>query len=79
MGVGKFKCPFEGRLFVFNEIEIMKIKLSQFALTGIAVAVATGLVTGCGHGAAQQQMPPPNVTVAPVVQKENKKNKVCRN
>ena len=48
----------------------MKMKLRQIALTGFAAAVVTGLITGCGHGAAQQQMPPPNVTVAPVEQKD---------
>ena len=57
-------------MFVFKEIEIMKMKLNQFVLTGFAAVVAIGLVTGCGHGSAQQQMPPPNVTVAPVVQKD---------
>lgn len=42
------------------------IRFTSFA----AMAVAASLVTGCQRGAAQQQMPPPNVTVAPVEQKE---------
>ena len=48
----------------------MKIKLIRFTLFGLVLAVAAGLITGCQRGAAQQQMPPPNVTVAPVEQKE---------
>ena len=34
------------------------------------MAGAAGLVTGCGRAAAQPQMPPPQVTVAPVQEKE---------
>lgn len=47
----------------------MKLKLMQFGLLGSALIVAAA-VTGCGHGGAQQQMPPPQVTVAPVEQKD---------
>jgi RND family efflux transporter MFP subunit len=47
----------------------MKKKLIQFALSGFMPVVVAALVTGCGHGAAQPQMPPPNVTVAPVEEK----------
>jgi RND family efflux transporter MFP subunit len=37
----------------------------------IALGVAAGFVTGCGHAAAQSQTPPPTaVTVAPVEQKD---------
>ncbi|HEV7924675.1 MAG TPA: efflux RND transporter periplasmic adaptor subunit [Verrucomicrobiae bacterium] len=39
-------------------------------LLGFVPLVAAVLATGCGHGAAQQQMPPPHVTVAPVEQKD---------
>ena len=44
--------------------------LRQFVI-GIVSASAAGLVTGCGHAAAQSQnRPAPAVTVAPVEQKE---------
>ncbi|HXB57947.1 MAG TPA: efflux RND transporter periplasmic adaptor subunit [Candidatus Acidoferrales bacterium] len=39
-------------------------------LLGFVPLAAVVLATGCGHGAAQQQMPPPHVTVAPVEQKD---------
>lgn len=48
----------------------MSIKLFRFTLFAFVPAVAVGFITGCQRGAAQQQMPPPNVTVAPVEQKE---------
>ena len=48
----------------------MKTKLIRFGLLGFVWLVVTILFTGCGHGAAQQQMPPPQVTVAPVEQKD---------
>jgi RND family efflux transporter MFP subunit len=47
----------------------MKKKMNQIVSWGFMPLVAAALVTGCGHGAAQQQMPPPHVTVAPVEQK----------
>jgi RND family efflux transporter MFP subunit len=43
----------------------MKLKFIQFGLLGVALIAA-----GCSHGGAQQQMPPPQVTVAPVEQKD---------
>ena len=48
----------------------MKKKMIRNVLLGIVPLVAAVLATGCGHGAAQQQMPPPQVTVAPVEQKD---------
>jgi RND family efflux transporter MFP subunit len=48
----------------------MKTKLVRFGLLGLAWLVVSILFTGCGRGAAQQQMPPPQVTVAPVEQKD---------
>ncbi len=48
----------------------MKIKLVRFGLLGLVWLVVSIVFTGCGHGAAQQQMPPPQVTVAPVEQKD---------
>ena len=48
----------------------MKKKWIQFILWGTVMAGAAGLVTGCGRAAAQPQMPPPQVTVAPVEEKE---------
>lgn len=48
----------------------MKKNLIQFVLWGSVMAGAAGLVTGCGRAAAQPQMPPPQVTVAPVEEKE---------
>lgn len=48
----------------------MNIKLMRFTLVMFVLAVAASFITGCQRGAAQQQMPPPNVTVAPVEQKE---------
>jgi RND family efflux transporter MFP subunit len=50
--------------------EIMKTKLVRFGLLGIAWLVVSVLLNGCGRGAAQQQMPPPQVTVAAVEQKD---------
>ncbi|HEV2318798.1 MAG TPA: efflux RND transporter periplasmic adaptor subunit [Verrucomicrobiae bacterium] len=48
----------------------MKKKLIEFILWGSVAAVAAGLVSGCGRAAAQEPMPPPQVTVAPVEEKE---------
>jgi RND family efflux transporter MFP subunit len=48
----------------------MKKKLIEFVLWGSVMAGAAGLLTGCGRAAAQPQMPPPQVTVAPVEEKE---------
>ena len=48
----------------------MKKKWIQFILWGTVMAGAAGLVTGCGRASAQPQMPPPQVTVAPVEEKE---------
>jgi len=48
----------------------MKKKIFEFVLWGTVMASAAGLVTGCGRAAAQPQMPPPQVTVAPVAEKE---------
>ncbi|MGA2683624.1 MAG: efflux RND transporter periplasmic adaptor subunit [Verrucomicrobiota bacterium] len=48
----------------------MNSSMIRYILVGSVLAVAAGLVTGCQRGAAQQQMPPPSVTVAPVEQKE---------
>jgi RND family efflux transporter MFP subunit len=48
----------------------MKKKLIEFVLWGSVMAGAAGLVTGCGRAAAQPQMPPPQVTVAQVEEKE---------
>jgi len=47
-----------------------KMKLIRVGLLGIAPVVVAALLTGCGRGAAQQQMPAPQVTVAPVEQKD---------
>jgi RND family efflux transporter MFP subunit len=48
----------------------MKKKMIRIVLSGFAPLVAAMFITGCGHGASQQQMPPPHVTVAPVEQKD---------
>jgi RND family efflux transporter MFP subunit len=48
----------------------MNLKLIQFGLLGTALVIAAGVVTGCGHGNAQMQMPPPQVTVALVEEKD---------
>jgi len=48
----------------------MKNKLIEFVLWGSVMAGAAGLLTGCGRAAAQPPMPPPQVTVAPVEEKE---------
>jgi RND family efflux transporter MFP subunit len=48
----------------------MKKKLIEFILWGLVTAGAAGLVSGCGRAAAQEPMPPPQVTVAPVEEKE---------
>jgi RND family efflux transporter MFP subunit len=48
----------------------MKKKLIEFILWGSVMAGAAGLVTGCGRAGAQPQMPPPQVTVAQVEQKQ---------
>ncbi len=48
----------------------MKRKFIEFVLWGLVMACAAGLETGCGRAAAQPQMPPPQVTVAPVQEKE---------
>jgi RND family efflux transporter MFP subunit len=47
----------------------MKTKLVRFGLLGFAWLAVSVLLDGCGHGAAQQQAPPAQVTVAPVEQK----------
>ena len=47
-----------------------KMKLIRVGLLGIAPIIVAALLTGCGRGAAQQQMPAPQVTVAPVEQKD---------
>ncbi len=47
----------------------MKKNLIQFNWIALT-ALAAVLVTGCGRGAAQPQMPAPNVTVAPVEKRE---------
>ena len=48
----------------------MNKELIKPVLLSFSLAVAAGIVTGCQRGAASPQMPPPNVTVAPVEQKE---------
>lgn len=48
----------------------MNKKFIRSVLLSILPAVAAGVITGCQRGAAQQSLPPPAVTVAPVVQKE---------
>jgi len=48
----------------------MNINLIRLTMFGFGLAVAAGVGTGCQRGAAQQQLPPPHVTVAPVEQKE---------
>src|SRR5271170_3560950 len=48
----------------------MKAKWIRFVLPALALGVAADLVAGCGRGTAQQQMPPANVTVAPVENRE---------
>jgi RND family efflux transporter MFP subunit len=56
--------------FVINKERAMNKKLIEFVLWGSVMAGAAGLITGCGRAAAQPQMPPPQVTVAQVEQKE---------
>ena len=48
----------------------MNSSMIRYILVGSLLAVAASLVTGCQRRAAQQPMPPPSVTVAPVEQKE---------
>ena len=48
----------------------MNIKLIRFTKFAFVLAAATSFITGCQRGATQQQMPPPNVTIAPVEKKE---------
>jgi RND family efflux transporter MFP subunit len=48
----------------------MTSKPSSFAALTFVLGVGATIFTGCGHGGAQSQMPPPAVTVAPVEQKE---------
>jgi len=48
----------------------MKTKLIRFGLLGFAWLAVSVLLEGCGRGAAQQQAPPPQVTVAAVEQKD---------
>lgn len=50
--------------------KIMNKNMFRIVLSGVVPLVAALLVTGCGHSSAQQQMPPPQVTVAPVEQKD---------
>jgi RND family efflux transporter MFP subunit len=47
----------------------MKIKSGQFIIFTLALGIGAGLLSGCGRGAARQQMSPPDVTVAPVEKK----------
>jgi len=48
----------------------MKIKYIRAASFPVLLAIVTGAMTGCQRDAARAVMPPPNVTVAPVEQKE---------
>jgi RND family efflux transporter MFP subunit len=48
----------------------MNMKLLRSILLFTAMAAGAGLVAGCQHGSARDPMPPPNVTVAPVREKE---------
>jgi len=48
----------------------MKAQMIRFGLLGAAWLVVSILLTSCGRGAAEQQAPPPQVTVAPVEQKD---------
>jgi RND family efflux transporter MFP subunit len=48
----------------------MKKQMIQLVLLGLMPVVAAVLASGCSRGNAQQQMPPPQVTVAPVEQKD---------
>lgn len=48
----------------------MNKKFIRSVLLSIVPAVAAGVITGCQQGAARQSLPPPAVTVAPVIQKE---------
>jgi RND family efflux transporter MFP subunit len=65
------QCPAGAWSFVVNKEEkIMKTKLIRFGLLGFAWLAVSVLLDGCGHGAAQQQAPPAQVTVAPVEQKD---------
>jgi len=48
----------------------MNVKLIQLTLFAFMLAVAASFITGCQRGVAQETAPPPNVTVAPVEQKE---------
>ncbi|HEX3624695.1 MAG TPA: efflux RND transporter periplasmic adaptor subunit [Verrucomicrobiae bacterium] len=48
----------------------MKKNIFEFVLWGTVMASVAGLVTGCGRAAAHPQMPLPQVTVAPVAEKE---------
>ncbi|HLZ53452.1 MAG TPA: efflux RND transporter periplasmic adaptor subunit [Verrucomicrobiae bacterium] len=48
----------------------MNKKFIRSVLLSILPAVAAGVITGCQRGAARPSLPPPAVTVAPVVQKE---------
>lgn len=61
------------RSFVINKERLERLmnkKFIEFILWGTVMAGAAGLITGCGRAAAQPQMPPPQVTVAPVQEKE---------
>jgi RND family efflux transporter MFP subunit len=65
------ECPARERSFVINEEEkIMKKQMIRFGLLGVAWLVVSLFLTSCGRGATQQQAPPPQVTVAPVEQKD---------
>lgn len=48
----------------------MKKKIFYGILLGLGLAGVGGVVSGCGRVVAQAQMPPPQVTVAPVEQKD---------
>ncbi|HEX9048658.1 MAG TPA: efflux RND transporter periplasmic adaptor subunit [Verrucomicrobiae bacterium] len=48
----------------------MNIKLIRYTVLVFVPAIVVGVGTGCQRSAAQQPMPPPNVTVAPVEEKD---------
>lgn len=48
----------------------MSIKFIRSVLLSFTLATGAGLVAGCQRGSARDPMPPPNVTVAPVEQKD---------
>lgn len=48
----------------------MNMKLVRSFLLACALGTGAGFVTGCQRGSAKDPLPPPNVTVAPVQEKE---------